>query len=285
MATERQAPAAAPAHGADPDVILALEGVVAGYGPLTILHGTTLAVRRHRITTLIGPNGAGKSTVFKAVFGLLRVAAGRIRFAGEDITGRKPAELLARGITYVPQGRNVFPELSVRHNLELGGVTLRERALLAQRMEAVLARFPVLRDKAEHQCSTLSGGEQKMLEVGRALLLQPRLMLVDEPSSGLAPKVVATVFETLQELRASGVTILMVEQNARSALAVSDDALVLEQGVLRLAGPAAEILASPRIRTLFLGGTLEEGAAEGGTAEGDAASARESLPAALWSKR
>jgi len=275
LATERQAPAA-PDSPAGPDAILTLDGVVAGYGPITVLHGTTLAVRRHRITTLIGPNGAGKSTVFKAVFGLLRVAAGRIRFDGEDIAGRKPAELLARGITYVPQGRNVFPELSVRHNLELGGVTLRERALLAQRMEAVLARFPVLRDKADRQCSTLSGGEQKMLEVGRALLLQPRLMLIDEPSIGLAPKVVSTVFETLQELRASGVTILMVEQNARSALAVSDDALVMEQGALRLAGPAAEILASPHIRTLFLGGTLEEGAAEG-----DEAAGREALPAAV----
>jgi len=263
LATER--PSAAAASGAaSGETILSLDGVVAGYGPITVLHGTTLQVRRHRITTLIGPNGAGKSTVFKAVFGLLRVAAGHIHFDGEDITGRQPAELLARGITYVPQGRNVFPELSVRHNLELGGITLRDRALLAQRMEAVLARFPVLREKGQHQCSTLSGGEQKILEVGRALLLQPRLMLIDEPSIGLAPKVVAAVFATLHELRDSGVTILMVEQNARSALAASDDALVLEQGVLRLAGPAAEILASPHIRTLFLGGTLEEGAAQAG---------------------
>ena len=158
----------------------------------------------------------------------------------------------------MPQGRNVFPELSVRHNLELGGVTLRDGALRAARIEAVLARFPVLREKADHQCSTLSGGEQKILEVGRALLLQPRLMLIDEPSIGLAPKVVASVFSTLQELRDSGVTILMVEQNARSALAASDDALVLEQGALRLAGPATEILASPHIRALFLGGSLEE---------------------------
>ena len=271
MATERQPEAAtpravAPAQGVPGanDAILALEGVVGGYGPITILHGTTLSVRRNRITTLIGPNGAGKSTVFKAIFGLLRIAAGRIVFDGEDITGCKPAALLARGITYVPQGRNVFPELSVRHNLELGGITLRDRALLDERLEAVLARFPVLRDKAHHQCSTLSGGEQKILEVGRALLLQPRLMLVDEPSIGLAPRVVASVFSTLQELRGSGVTILMVEQNARSALAASDDALVLEQGALRLAGPAAEILASPHIRALFLGGTLEEDAEQNG---------------------
>jgi branched-chain amino acid transport system ATP-binding protein len=280
LATDRRKPpAGAPAastaadtarglRGAD-EAILALEGVVSGYGPITILNGTTLTVRRNRITTLIGPNGAGKSTVFKAIFGLLRVTAGHILFDGEDITGCRPAQLLARGMTYVPQGRNVFPELTVRHNLELGGVTLHDRDLLATRIEAVLARFPVLREKAHHQCSTLSGGEQKLLEVGRALLLQPRLMLIDEPSIGLAPKVVASVFSTLQELRSGGVTILMVEQNARSALAVSDDALVLEQGALCLSGPAAQILASPHLRALFLGGTLEGDAVEGSPSAGD----------------
>ncbi len=241
--------------------ILELEGVVAGYGEVTVLHGLSIAVREGRITTIIGPNGAGKSTVFRTVFGLLPVRAGTVRFAGEDIAGLAPRALLARGLAYVPQGRNLFPQLSVRHNLELGGITLRDRALLARRMDAAMERFPVLRERADAQASTLSGGEQKMLEIARALLLAPRLMLVDEPSIGLAPNLVAGVFEILRGLRDGGVTIVMVEQNARSALAISDDALVLEQGRCAMAGPAADILADPRVGSLFLGGVLHR---EGG---------------------
>ena len=240
------------------DPILRLDGVVAGYGRLTVLHGTTLTVRPSTITTLIGPNGAGKSTVFKAIFGLIPVEEGAIHFKGEAITGSNPRELLTRGIVYVPQGRNLFPELSVRHNLEMGGVTMRDQSLLAGRVDSVLERFPMLRDKADQQASTLSGGEQKILELGRGLLLDPKLILIDEPSIGLAPLVVRRVFEELIGLRDSGVTVLMVEQNARSALAISDDALVLEQGNLALSGPAAEILDDPRIGTLFLGGGLAE---------------------------
>jgi branched-chain amino acid transport system ATP-binding protein len=240
------------------DPILSLDGVVAGYGRLTVLHGTTLAVRAGTITTMIGPNGAGKSTVFKAIFGLIGVDEGAIRFMGEAVTGLKPRDLLARGIVYVPQGRNLFPELSVRHNLELGGVTMTDSGLLAERVEGVLERFPMLRERADKQASTLSGGEQKLLELGRGLLLDPKLMLIDEPSIGLAPLVVRRVFDELIGLRDSGVTVLMVEQNARSALAISDDALVLEQGNLALSGPAAEILDDPRIGALFLGGGLSK---------------------------
>ena len=240
------------------DPILRLDGVVAGYGRLTVLHGTTLAVRPGTITTLIGPNGAGKSTVFKAIFGLIGVDEGAIYFLDEAVTGLKPRDLLARGIVYVPQGRNLFPELSVRHNLELGGTTMRDTDLLAERVEGVLSRFPMLRERADRQASTLSGGEQKLLELGRGLLLDPKLMLIDEPSIGLAPLVVRRVFDELIALRDSGVTVLMVEQNARSALAISDDCLVLEQGSLALSGPAAEILDDPRIGTLFLGGGLAE---------------------------
>lgn len=242
--------------------ILRLDSVVAGYGRLTVLHGTTLSVSADTITTVIGPNGAGKSTVFKAVFGLIPVQEGSVYFLEEDITGASPRDLLARGVVYVPQGRNLFPELSVRHNLEMGGVTMRDQKRLQDRVEAVLDRFPMLREKAHQQASTLSGGEQKLLELGRGLLLDPKLVLIDEPSIGLAPIVVRRVFEELIQLRDSGVTVLMVEQNARSALAVSDDALVLEQGRLALSGAAAEILDDPRIATLFLGGGL-------GTAEAD----------------
>ncbi|MCP5152810.1 MAG: ABC transporter ATP-binding protein [Ectothiorhodospiraceae bacterium] len=238
--------------------VLTLDGVVAGYGRLTILHGTTLRVRQGTITTMIGPNGAGKSTVFKAVFGLLPIESGTIHFKGEDITVRRPRELLARGVVYVPQGRNLFPELTVRHNLELGGVTMRDEALLRQRIEQVLDRFPMLREKSTRQASTLSGGEQKILELGRGMLLDPSLVLIDEPSIGLAPLMVRQVFDELIRLRDSGVTVLMVEQNARSALAISDDALVLEQGRLALAGRAPDILADPRVGALFLGGGLGE---------------------------
>lgn len=238
------------------ETILTLAGVVAGYGKMTVLNGIDLEVAAGRITTMIGPNGAGKSTVFRAIFGMLPLTSGAIEFAGRSIAGLKPRALLARGIAYVPQGRNLFPELSARHNLELGGITLGDSALLARRMDVVMDRFPAIRKRADAQASTLSGGEQKMLEIGRALLLDPKLILIDEPSIGLAPNLVAGVFETLKGLRDTGVTVLMVEQNAKSALAISDDALVLEQGRLARAGPAGEILADPEIRQLFLGGGL-----------------------------
>jgi len=254
LATDQTAGAASPAP------ILELDSVVAGYGRMMILHGTTFAVRANRITTVIGPNGAGKSTVFRAVFGLIKVQSGDIRFQGTSILGLTQRQLLAAGIAYVPQGHNLFPELTVQENLELGGISLGNWDLVRERMERVMDRFPILRERARQQASTLSGGELKMLEVGRALLLDPKLILIDEPSIGLAPKLITTVFKELQALRDSGVTILMVEQNARSALAMSDDGLVLEQGRLALAGKASEILGDPRIGSLFLGGGLHEAA-------------------------
>lgn len=234
--------------------ILALEGVVGGYGKLTVLHGTTFKVARNAITTVIGPNGAGKSTVFKAVFGLLPVQRGRIVFDGAEVTNLDPRALLERGITYVPQGRNVFPELSVAHNLELGMTAAGPGAPVAERIEAVMQRFPMLREKARAQASTLSGGQQKLLEIARALLLEPRLMLIDEPSIGLSPRLVQEVFRILQDLRSRGVSILMIEQNAKRALEISDFGVVLELGVTRMQGAARELLGDPRVGQLFLGG-------------------------------
>jgi branched-chain amino acid transport system ATP-binding protein len=239
------------------DLALELDDVVAGYGPLTILNGLSFAAVRGHVTTLIGANGAGKSTVFKCVFGLVPLRSGAIRFEGATITGRSPRALLGSGIVYVPQGRNLFPALSVRHNLELGGYTLGNRALLARRMDAVFERYPQLRERADRQASTLSGGEQKMLEIGRALLLEPRLLLVDEPSIGLAPKVIGDVFRTLADLARAGMTVLMVEQNVKSALAISDRAIALQGGRVALEGPARELLADPRIGALFLGGQVK----------------------------
>jgi len=241
--------------------ILELDGVVGGYGAMTILNGTTFKVPRAAITTVIGPNGAGKSTVFKAIFGLLKVREGHIRLEGKDITNWSQRKLLEAGICYVPQGRNIFPELSVRHNIELGAVAAGSHITdMPRRIEAALDRFPALRAKADVQASTLSGGQQKQLEIVRGLLLDPKLVLIDEPSIGLSPMMVQETFGILMELRAKGVTILMVEQNARSALEISDEGLVLELGQTRMQGPAADILADPRVAQLFLGGALTEAA-------------------------
>ncbi len=239
------------------DGILRFEDVVAGYGRETILHGLSFDVRRGAITTVIGPNGAGKSTAFKAAFGMLPVRSGRIFFDGREITNHTPRDMIADGVCYVPQGRNIFSELSVLHNLELGGVAAPKGFDLAPRMEAAMDRFPVLRRKARQQASTLSGGEQKMLEIARGLMLEPKLMLIDEPSIGLSPILVDELFALLKDMRARGITVLMIEQNAKRALENSDDGIVLELGRMRIADRAENILADPRIGQLFLGGGLE----------------------------
>jgi len=229
---------------------------------MTILNGTSFSVPAGSITTVIGPNGAGKSTVFKAIFGLLKLREGKVVFGGRDVTGLNQRELLAAGISYVPQGRNIFPELSVRHNIELGSVAAgRDITDLPDRIEAALDKFPVLRKKAAQQASTLSGGEQKQLEIARSLLLDPKLMLVDEPSIGLSPLLVQQTFNILRELRDRGVSILMIEQNARSALEISDYGIVLELGQTRLVDTAQRVLNDPRIGQLFLGGAMTETAA------------------------
>ncbi len=236
--------------------ILTLKDIVAGYGRMTILNGLSATIERGAITTVIGPNGAGKSTLFKTIFGLLGVRSGTVTFDGADTTGFAPRRMLDSGVCYVPQGRNLFPELSVKHNLELGGVALADQSGLPDRMAAMMARFPMLKEKADAQASTLSGGQQKLLEVARGLLLEPKLMLIDEPSIGLSPIMVQEVFGILQALRDGGMTILLIEQNARQALAISDYGLVLEQGQTRIEDRAAAILADPRIAQLFLGGGL-----------------------------
>jgi branched-chain amino acid transport system ATP-binding protein len=241
----------------DDDVILRLESVVAGYGSTTVLHQTSLAVRRHAISTVIGPNGAGKSTVLKAIFGLLKVRSGHVWYEDEDVVGLGQIELLRRGVSYVPQGRNIFPRMTVRANLELGGVSLRDLARTRERIDGIAFElFPALQKKADSQAGSLSGGEQKMLEIGRAMLLEPRLLLIDEPSVGLSPLLVRQVFALVRDLRDRGVTVLMIEQNAKSALETSDYGMVLQQGRLALAGPAAEVLDHPEIGHLFLGGAM-----------------------------
>ena len=238
--------------------IIEFEKVVAGYSPsLTILNETTLDARKAEITLLIGPNGAGKSTVLKTLFGMLVPRSGEIRFEGKRINGKSPRELLAEGIAFVPQGRNLFGSLSVQHNLELGGITL-PRGELAGRIDEVLARFPRIKERIDNQASTMSGGEQKQLKIGRALLLRPRVILIDEPSIGLSPKLVQEVMSLLRGLADGGTTVLMVEQNVRTALKYSNRALVLEMGRLALDRPASTLLDDPDLNRLFLGGHVPE---------------------------
>ena len=238
-------------------VILRMDAVIGGYGATTVLHETSFEVYRSALTTIIGPNGAGKSTAIKAIFGIIRVRSGHVWYDDDDIVGLSQVELLRRGISYVPQGRNVFPRMSVRANLELGGVSLGNLSLTRERVDGIAFElFPVLREKANSQAGTLSGGEQKMLEIGRAMLLEPRLLLIDEPSIGLSPILVQQVFRVLQGLRDRGTTVLMIEQNAKAALEVSDYGMVLQQGRLALAGSASDVLNHPEIGRLFLGGVL-----------------------------
>jgi branched-chain amino acid transport system ATP-binding protein len=234
--------------------IIEFDKVVAGYSPsVTILNELTLNANKGEISLLIGPNGAGKSTVLKTLFGMLVPRTGEVRFEGKRVNGKSQRELLADGIVFVPQGRNLFGSLSVRHNLELGGITL-PRGELNGRIDEVLARFPRIKERIDNQASTMSGGEQKQLEIGRALLLRPRVILIDEPSIGLSPKLVQEVMTLLRSLADGGVTVLMVEQNVRTALKYSNRALVLEMGRLALDKPAAELLDDPNLNRLFLGG-------------------------------
>lgn len=240
--------------------MLELKNVTGGYGRIVILNGTSFEIPRASITTVIGPNGAGKSTVFKAIFGLLNIHSGQILLEGEDVTRHTPAQMIARGVTYVPQGRNVVPQLSVFHNLELGGITSNDQAKVRRRIEEVMDLFPMLRQRKDQKAIELSGGQQKQLEIARALLLDPKLMLIDEPSIGLSPNLVQEVFQTIIRLRDQGVTILMVEQNAKAALAMSDYGLVLELGQTRMHDRADTLLNDPRVGQLFLGGHIGDAA-------------------------
>jgi branched-chain amino acid transport system ATP-binding protein len=234
--------------------MIEFKNVTAGYGEFMILNDLSFEAARGRITLLIGPNGAGKSTVLKTLFGLLKVRQGTVHLDGKDITGATAKELLTQhGVAFVPQGRNLFGQLSVIENLELGGITLGMKTC-HERIPEVLELFPRVKERLHSAASSLSGGEQKQLEVGRALLLRPKVLLVDEPSIGLSPLVVADVFRLLRQLADRGTTVLMVEQNVKSALRMSDDAIALESGRLVLHKPADELLSDPHIERLFLGG-------------------------------
>jgi branched-chain amino acid transport system ATP-binding protein len=235
------------------DACIEFDDVVSGYKDFMILNNLSFKARRGAITLLIGSNGAGKSTVLKTLFGLLKPRQGKVLLNGENINGASQKSLLAKGIAFVPQGRNLFGQLTVYENLELGGITIGMKTT-HERIPEVLEFFPRVKERLNSRAASLSGGEQKQLEIGRALLLRPKVLLIDEPSIGLSPMVVLDVFKLLRRLAEQGTTILMVEQNVKSALAYSDDAIALESGRLVLHKAASDILNDPNMERLFLGG-------------------------------
>jgi branched-chain amino acid transport system ATP-binding protein len=238
------------------DGLLRVERVDSGYGHVSVLRAIDLEVGQGEIVSIIGANGAGKSTLLKTVVGFLRPSSGHVFFDGADVTGVPPERLVRRGIALVPEGRLLFGSLSVAENLALGthAVPRRERsAALVTGRERVFGLFPVLEERADQPAATLSGGEQQMLAVARALMSGPRLLLLDEPSLGLAPRVIAEIFSVLDQLREQGVTVLLVEQDARLALKHSDRGYVLRTGSVALQGSAAELLADEKVRTIYLG--------------------------------
>jgi len=232
--------------------LLALDGVSVAYGKRRALDGVSLTVGAGEIVTLLGANGSGKSTTLRAISGLVRPTAGRVVFDGRDITRAAPDAIVAAGVGHVPEGREIFPEFTVRENLLVGGHTA-PRAAIAEGVERAFALFPVLRERARQLAGTLSGGEQQMLAIARALMIRPRLLLLDEPSLGLAPRVAREIFHVIARLNAEGVTILLVEQNARRALALASRAYVLETGRVVVSGSARALAADPRIRAAYLG--------------------------------
>jgi len=232
--------------------MLRMEDATAGYAGMDIVHGVSLEVGEREIVTIIGPNGAGKSTVMKTVFGLTDLRGGRVFFEDADISSLRPDRIVRLGIGYVPQERNVFPALTVRENLEMGAFTI--GCCIDDRLEEVLSIFPELKDKLGRKAGTMSGGEQKMLAISRALVTKPKLLLLDEPSSTLSPRLSDQVFSKIREINHSGTAIMMVEQNARKALAISDRGYILEMGRKRFEGPARSLLDDADVRKLYLGG-------------------------------
>jgi ABC-type branched-subunit amino acid transport system ATPase component len=234
---------------------LAVEGVTAGYGGGDVLHDVTFSVPEGGITCVVGPNGAGKSTMMAAISGLLRPRRGRVLLRGEPLTGKTPRQVLGMGVVQVPQNHSLFPDLTVRENIDLGGYTIGDRALVARRHAQVLETFPDVADWAGKKAGSLSGGQQRLVEFARCLMLDPSFIILDEPSMGLAPKVLQTVFDAVKMMNAAGKTLLLVEQNARAGLLLAGHGVVLETGRVRLTGTGREVLEHPDIGALYLGGS------------------------------
>ena len=241
-----------PADGSAP--LLELRGVEAGYGSIQILHGVSLHVNPGEVVAVIGPNGAGKSTAFKVIMGFINHLGGEIVFDGRSLVGQRPDRILGLGLAYVPQGRVVFTTMTVRENLEMGAYLERDRAKVEAAMERVFAMFPRLGERRRQVAGLMSGGEQQMLAMGRALMMRPKMIMLDEPSLGLSPRLVDEVFDKAVEMARGGLTVMLVEQNAARALEISDRAYVLELGKNRFEGTGAELLQNPDVRRMYLGG-------------------------------
>ena len=233
--------------------LLELSNLDVHYGAIHALRGVSFSVAEGEIVTLIGANGAGKTTTLRAVSGMLKPSSGAIRYAGADIAGFKPHKLVARGLCHAPEGRGIFPNLTVRENLWLGAFLRRDQAEIEKDAEKGFSLFPVLKERAAQSAGTLSGGEQQMLAIARALMARPKLLLLDEPSLGLAPQVTETIFRIIEEINKAGVTILLVEQNAHLALGIAHHGYVLETGTVVQSGTGQELLRSPEIRKAYLG--------------------------------
>jgi branched-chain amino acid transport system ATP-binding protein len=236
-------------------VLLELSGVRAGYGGGDILQGVDLRVEEGSLTCIVGPNGAGKSTVLRVISGLLRPTAGTVHFRGESLAGRSPRAILGRGIVQVPQERSLFPTMSVWENVRLGAYTVHDQSLIAKRLASVVETFPMVAERRHEPAASLSGGQQKIVEFARALMLDPALLILDEPSMGLDPKTRTIVFNTIRDMNKAGRTLLLVEQNARSGLGIASHGVVMESGRVRLDGPGADVLNNPEIGRLYLGAT------------------------------
>jgi branched-chain amino acid transport system ATP-binding protein len=233
--------------------VLTVEALLCRYGRVAAVRDLSISVRRAELVALIGANGAGKTTTLKAISGLLRPAAGKICFEGEDVTGASPRRMLSLGVAHCPEGRRVFPYMSVRENLRMGCYLRAGSTAIERDMKRLFDRFPILSARRNQAAGTLSGGEQQMLAIGRALMARPKLVLFDEPSLGLAPNTAGQTFEIIRQIRDEGVTVVMVEQNAFAALELCDRAYVLEQGAVAMTGTGAELLDDPRVRSAYLG--------------------------------
>jgi ABC-type branched-subunit amino acid transport system ATPase component len=252
--SERTPPAPEPA---EPEALLTLTGVCAGYGGADVLKDVTLRVPRGAITCVVGPNGAGKSTVMNTISGLLRPRTGEIRHRGELIGGMTPQQVLARGIAQIPQAHSLFPSMTVQENVEMGAFTVSDKALVRERLAAVQELYPIVHDRADEKAGSLSGGQQRLVEFARCLMLDPELIMLDEPSMGLDPQTRSMVFGMVVQMNRQGKTILLVEQNARAGLKLSSHGVVLENGSVRLTGSGREVLTHPEIGALYLGGAVE----------------------------
>ena len=237
-------------------MLLELQNVFAGYDGGDILKGVNLEIEAGTTTCIVGPNGAGKSTILRAISGLLKPRLGKILFGGRPISGLSPRQILGLGIVQVPQNHSLFPDMTVEQNVRLGAYTLNDRKLIERRFTQAGEMFPIVKERARDKAGSLSGGQQRLVEFARCLMLEPRVILLDEPSMGLDPRTFKQVIETIQLMKSGGRTILLVEQNARSGLNISDHGVVLESGHVKLEGTHSEILNNPEIGRLYLGGTL-----------------------------